>query len=278
MLTFVVPTFNEPENILTASLRAIIDARRPATPFEILVVDDSTPDHEGQVKAAVAHIAVQLGTDGSIQLLHGPGRGKGAAVRQGALVSRGDIVFLVDADIPVPLHHIAQFAALLTDGADIVIAERPLSRHTDPVRRMLSRGLLLIQSSIVFHSLMFKDTQCGFKAFRGDVLRTLAAHQVVERGMYDLEYLYMAAQAELIVVRIPVAANPEIRQSRIDVLRCLPRDPYDVLRVKARGVARRLRGIRIAVEREPLRSDAADAQNPPDSARTTTSVKPARRL
>src|SRR5215831_2438322 len=115
MLSFVVPTFNEPEDSLRSSLRALVETQLPHVRFEVLVVDDSAPDHEPRVQAAVNDIAARLGRDGSMRMLRGPRRGKGAAIRAGALESTGEIVFLLDADIPVPLHHVPQFAALLAD-------------------------------------------------------------------------------------------------------------------------------------------------------------------
>jgi hypothetical protein len=45
---------------------------------------------------------------------------------------------------------------------------------------------------LVFHSNEFKDTQCAFKAFRGDLARAIARGRIVDRGTYDLEYLVEA--------------------------------------------------------------------------------------
>ena len=251
-LTFLVPTYNESEGPLLQSLQALVRARPSLQAFEILVVDDSNPEHEKQVQAAVDRVRTELPEGGSIAMLRGPRLGKGAAVRMGALASTGDIVFIVDADIPVPLHHTGHFVDLLIHGADVVVAERPLWRNVELMRRIMSTGLLVIQSIFIFHGHIFTDTQCGFKAFRGNVLRALAASQTVERGMYDLEYLYMTVQAGLAIERVPVHPNPEVRESRINPWRCLRFDPYDIVRMKAHGVVRRLLGARLVVKRSSL--------------------------
>jgi hypothetical protein len=172
-----------------------------------------------------------------VRVLEGPHAGKGAAVRRGVLESRGDIVFTMDADLPVPLEHVGQFIRFLNEGADVVIAERPLDRDFDSLLRYaVSRSLLVIQRTLVFHSTEFKDTQCGFKAFRGDFARSIARGQLVDGGMYDLEYLSDARRLGAKIVTVPVIPNPEVRESRIDVWRCLRTDWIDVVRIRLKKV------------------------------------------
>jgi glycosyltransferase involved in cell wall biosynthesis len=248
-LTFLVPTYNESECPLFQSLTALVRAQSPPHAFEILVIDDSSSEHERQVQAAIERVRAELPGAATIRMLRGPRVGKGAAVRLGALTSTGDVVFIVDADIPISLQHVKQFVDLLANGADIIVPERPLFRNVKLLRRIMSIGLFVIQSTFVFHGHIFTDTQCGFKAFRGDVLRALANAQIVERGMYDLEYLYMTVQAGLVIRRVPVEPNPEVRESRINLWNCLRFDPYDILRMKAHGVMQRLRGRRLVVKR-----------------------------
>jgi len=238
LVTFIVPTLNERHfdvslDALTEHLARISDVR-----FEILLVDDS----KAEERALLAHWVDQranLAPQFEIRLIEGAHRGKGHAARLGALESRGDIVFLMDADLPVPLDHIDEFLGQLKAGAcDVVIGERPKDRSAGkPLRQFLSRTLLLLQQGIVFQGRKFEDTQCGFKAFRGDVLRSLAARQITDGVMYDIEYLYMALLDGHKVARIPVAARPETRPSKIRLWKCVYTDPVALLRIKATGIA-----------------------------------------
>jgi dolichyl-phosphate beta-glucosyltransferase len=93
-----------------------------------------------------------------------------------------------------------------------------------------------MQRYFVFQEDAFLDTQCGFKAFRGDVIRSLARRQIIDGGMYDIEYLYVVTRERLKVARVPVDQRPEIRPSKINAWRCLWTDPRDLARVKLRGV------------------------------------------
>jgi dolichyl-phosphate beta-glucosyltransferase len=53
-------------------------------------------------------------------------------------------------------------------------------------------------------SLDFKDTQCGFKAFRQNAGRSVFSQQQIERWGFDAEILFLARQAGLKVVEVPV--------------------------------------------------------------------------
>ncbi|HXX68610.1 MAG TPA: hypothetical protein VEK07_15590, partial [Polyangiaceae bacterium] len=67
-------------------------------------------------------------------------------------------------------------------------------------------------------------------------LRAIAARQVVDGGMFDVEYLYAAVRRGAKVVTVPVEPNAEVRTSRVNLWSCLRRDPIDVVRIKARGL------------------------------------------
>jgi glycosyltransferase involved in cell wall biosynthesis len=248
-VSLIVPTFREYTfgRLLDRLLEHL--AAHPLGRTEILVVDDSDDATHAQMADVIAQRQAGLGGAISVRLIAGPRRGKGAAIREVALTARGAVVFLMDADLPVPLHHLEAFVALVRDGADVVVAERSRDRYRgDLVRNVVSRGLYLLQTSVVFGAKRFSDTQCGFKAFRREVLEQLARRQVVDGGMYDLEYLYAATLWHKKVQRVAVASNPEVRESRINVWRCLRQDPIDIARFKLRAIAGHYDGGERSVE------------------------------
>jgi glycosyltransferase involved in cell wall biosynthesis len=237
LLSFIIPTFREAA--FGKSLDELVEFLLTIGPraMEILVVDDSDAAMQEALRATIEQRALRLPTWITARLIAGPRRGKGAAVRLAAQRSRGDIVFVVDADLPVPLRYIAEFVdAIETTHAEVVVGERPRDRYAgDALRRFVAGSLRLIQQGLVFHGAAFEDTQCGFKAFRGNTLRSLVDKQIVDGGMYDLEYLYAATLRNLDVRRIDVAINAESRPSRINVWRCILYDPMDIVRFKVAG-------------------------------------------
>jgi dolichyl-phosphate beta-glucosyltransferase len=237
-VSIVIPTFREP--ILRLTLGRLVAHLRtiPGYTFDILVVDDSDDAEQARVVAELADLETEIGRSVPIRVLYGPRRGKGAAIRMGILAASGDVVFTVDADLPVVLTHIEEFLATMrATGADVVIGERERDRYPgDPLRGGVAHALRLMQQGLVFHGAVFEDTQCGFKAFRTDKVRPIARKQVVDGGMVDLEYLYAATLRGLQVERVRVTRSPEVRPSRIRVLRCVVLDPIDIARLKVSGL------------------------------------------
>ena len=127
LLTIVVPAYNE-ENRLPASLPKIADfLRRQPYRSEILVVENgSTDDTSGVVQRFGA--TVSPGDPFTLELLHSS-PGKGAAVKTGMLVGKGDYLFICDADLSMPIEEIVKFLPCST------ITMSPL-----PVERSPARG------------------------------------------------------------------------------------------------------------------------------------------
>jgi dolichyl-phosphate beta-glucosyltransferase len=236
LVSLVVPTLNEDLAEALALFGDYLGAV-PGRKFEIVFVDDSNDDVRAGLRDVLRDASVPENV--RVRFIDGTRSGKGAAVRKGIGITCGEVVFEIDADIPAPLDCIEEFLRLFDEDAsvDAVIAERRLDRDfSSPVRKVVSRALLVLQRALLFHSREFSDTQCGFKAFRGDVIRDIARAQVVDGGMYDLEYLYAALRMGLRVAKITVVPTPGRRQSRINVWKCLRQDPIDLLRIKAHGV------------------------------------------
>ena len=223
MISVVIPILNE------TRIAGFVDAVRAALggrPHEILLLNDGSPvDVEGARE------------------VRGARRGKGHAVRQGLLASKGDVVVVTDADMAALLPHLPRFVELVArEKYDVVIAERVHEvKERTALRYALSYGLLLAQRLFIFQSLRFRDTQCGFKAFRGEAARAIAAKQRVDGGMYDIEYLYAAVRNGLRIAQVPVGRVAEERPSRIRLMHCLRNDPPALLGVKWRGLTGKYR-------------------------------------
>jgi glycosyltransferase involved in cell wall biosynthesis len=221
----IVPTYNEPP--LTEFLDRLAAVIEPLG-GEILIVDDSGPRLHDQVRAEAA-----VPRPVPVRVMAGEHRGKGAAVRRAIAESREDVVFYIDADSDEErMRRIPEFVGMIEkDGYDVVIAERRWKGRT-PWRAFLAIALYLLQRWLVFRSPCFFDTQCGFKALRGDIARRMASLQTLDRGLYDLEYLAIAVTHGFRVARVAVEQMPSIRPSRVAAVRLLPADLYDLLRIK----------------------------------------------
>jgi len=66
--------------------------------------------------------------------------------------------------------------------------------------------------------LPFKDTQCGFKAFRREAAQTIFRLQTIERWGFDPEILFIARKLKYTIVEVPVTWGHDER-SRISYLK-----------------------------------------------------------
>jgi glycosyltransferase involved in cell wall biosynthesis len=166
LVSIVVPAYGEEATI------AQVLRRVAAVPFrkEIIVVDDGSAD--GTVAAVRA-------LDGEIEglrlLVHEVNRGKGAAVRTGIGATSGEIVVIQDADLEYDPGDLPTLLAPLVEGvADAVFGTR--LRGGEPQRAHLfwhyagNRALSLLTN--VLYNTTISDMEVGYKAFRGDLVRS----------------------------------------------------------------------------------------------------------
>ena len=90
ILSVIVPVYNERRTVVEA-LRRIRSAPVPIV-MEVIVVDDGSTDGTSQILSALQDSTVRL-------LVHPVNRGKGAAIRSGLEVARGDLLLIQDADL-----------------------------------------------------------------------------------------------------------------------------------------------------------------------------------
>jgi len=167
LISLVVPAFNEVATI-EQLLRRVADA-----PFrkEIVVVDDGSTDGTAAVLARMADELEDLRV-----LSPGANRGKGAAVRDGIAATTGAIVVIQDADLEYDPKDLPRLIEPLREGhADVVYGTR--LRGGEPQRAHLfwhyaGNRLLSLMTNVLFNTTI-SDMEVGYKAFRGDLIRSI---------------------------------------------------------------------------------------------------------
>lgn len=203
-LSIVIPAYNEAARIGPSLERVVAFARARAEPCEIIVVDDGSRDDTRAIVGALAeqHACLRL-----LALPHN--RGKGAAVRAGVLASRGRHVLFTDADLSTPIDELARLELALADGADIAIGSRAVpgdvERKQPLLRRVQGRGFHLAVRVLGFRAVAeIRDTQCGFKLFKGAVARAVFRELTLTGFAFDVELLELA-RSRFRVAEIAVA-------------------------------------------------------------------------
>lgn len=137
-------------------------------PMEVVVVDDASPDGTGALAEELARTSPL-----PITVVHRPGKqGLASAVIDGASVSRGEVVTVMDADLSHPPEVLPRLVQAIAAGADIAVASRYTRgggivgwsrwrRAVSFAATKLARGLL---------GLRVADPLSGFFAVRRQVL------------------------------------------------------------------------------------------------------------
>jgi dolichol-phosphate mannosyltransferase len=143
-LSLVIPTYNERQNIvqLVNILSQILDEALPDD-YELIVVDDNSPDRTWEVAASLIseypHLRV-LRREGE--------KGLSSAVVRGWQVARGDILGVIDADLQHPPEVLLKLFEQTRAGADLAVASRHVAgggvSEWSLTRRFLSRGAQLL--------------------------------------------------------------------------------------------------------------------------------------
>lgn len=119
MISLVLPTYNEARSIREVLKRASVALRATGEEFELIVVDDSSPD-------GTADLAEALAAELPVRVLRRSGRrGLALAVVDGWKIARGDVLGVMDADLQHPPEVLTKLVAALNDShIDLAIASR----------------------------------------------------------------------------------------------------------------------------------------------------------
>ncbi len=203
-VSIVVPAWREERRIGRAvrGLRALAGSW-PGLREIIVVVE---PGNDGTARVA---LEAAQGDPTVCVVENTEHRGKGSAVRTGMRRAAGGIIFFMDADLSVPLAHVAPFVAHLVAHPETaaVIGNRrhPQSILTKRQHFLRERAGRLFNQVVRGLGLsVSKDTQCGFKAFRRAAAREIFSRARIDGFAFDTEILLLARQLGLRVDELPV--------------------------------------------------------------------------
>lgn len=175
MISVVIPLHNERENVsaLHAELQSAF-GKLPGPPeAEWIFIDDGSRDGTwDEVRKVVA-------SDPRARAIRFRRNfGKAAALMAGFRDAKGDVVFTMDGDLQDDPVEVSRFLAKLDEGFDVVSGWK--RRRHDPWHK--------VYPSRVFNALVsgltgcrLHDHNCGYKAYRADVLREVEIYGELHR-------------------------------------------------------------------------------------------------
>jgi glycosyltransferase involved in cell wall biosynthesis len=201
--SIVIPAYNESARLGATLEKVLAYVHAQRWDAEVIVVNDGSRDNTADIVRAFAT------KDPVLRLVENPGNhGKGYSVRNGMLNTRGRIVLFSDADLSSPIEEAPKLLQALDDGADIAIGSRWLRAETQTQRQPLHRQVFGRIFNLVLRltlGLQFKDTQCGFKAFKQPAVQAIFPLQKIERWGFDPEILFLAKKLKFKTQEVSVA-------------------------------------------------------------------------
>lgn len=199
-ISFFCPAYYDEKNIETVVAKAIDVLSRHAGKFEILIVDDGSPDATGEVadRLAQAHPEVKV-------IHHPENLGYGAALRTGfANAKLYEFVCFTDGDNQFDFNEIIKMLPLL-DRFDVVTSYRTTKAYSN-WRKFISFVYNLLVR-VMFRS-PFRDVSSSLKIFRREVIDAMRLRST--SPFIDAEILVNAVAMGYRVDEVAIFSYPRL--------------------------------------------------------------------
>lgn len=158
-ISYIVPTYNEEESIVTTLERLHRTLSTLEIPFEIILVNDGSRDKTRERAEQCKNIKI---------INHPINNGYGNALKSGIQNAQYEWIGIVDADGSYPVEDIPRLVCEMQNGFDMVIGARENTKKLDGTVKRLFRWIyktilkLVIKESI-------EDANSGFRMFKREL-------------------------------------------------------------------------------------------------------------
>lgn len=211
-LSVIVPTFNERDNVITLFRR--LEAALAGVEFEVVFVDDNSPDGTWQVVRALAR------EDGRVRCVRRIGRrGLSGACIEGILASSAPYAAVIDADLQHDETQLPKMLRLLQGGdLDLVVGSRYIEGGKADSFNRQRAGASALATEVAKRVLGVKvaDPMSGFFMIRRDSFEQLAP-QLSTQGFKILLDIVATSHGHLRVKEIPYTFGSRLHgESKLD--------------------------------------------------------------
>jgi dolichol-phosphate mannosyltransferase len=207
-VSVIMPTLNEAghiQELIQSTASALIENGQ--TDFEIIVVDDDSPDRTWEKAAGAAAIE-----PGKLRVIRRQKEhGLTASICDGISAAKYEIIVWMDCDFSHPPEKIPQLLYMIRQGFDVVVNSRYVIGGGEDrigkggvVQLILSR--MLNWCVRFFLKPSFSDYTSGFVAVRREVLDRISLHG--DYGEYFIDFIYRVMRSNFRVCEMPYIAQP----------------------------------------------------------------------
>lgn len=198
MLSIIIPCYNE-ENRIKNNLPRIINYLEKNQPdYEVIMVIDLGKDQTLDIIKKIKGKKTRF-------IINKKRMGKGHAVKQGILASKGDYVLFLDIDLSTPMEEFPKLFQYMNDY-DIAIGSRALN-NSKVLKKRIDRKILGSLGNVLIQIFLFKgikDTQCGFKIFKKEAAKKIFSLQKNTGFGFDFETLFLAKKFNYKIREVPI--------------------------------------------------------------------------
>ena len=197
-LSVIIPIYNE-----INTLEEIISrVQETNLADEIVLVDDGSVDGTREI------VEKYKNKNGFVVVMHEKNQGKGAAVRSGFEVAKGEIFLIQDADLEYdPREYPNLLKPLNEDLADVVYGSRFLGapRRVAMFWHMIANKMLTLFTNILYDTIL-TDMETGYKVFKREVVEDMPLHS--KRFEFEPEFTAKILKRKYRIFEVPITFNP----------------------------------------------------------------------
>jgi glycosyltransferase involved in cell wall biosynthesis len=239
-LSVFFPAYNDSGTIASMVVQAVMTARTLTPDYEVIVVNDGSPDQTGEVLAELASVypTVRIVT-------HAKNRGYGGALQTGFSSATKDLIFYTDGDAQYDPREMKRLWAAMRDDVDWVNGYK-ISR-SDPLHRVVI-GRIYHHTVKLLFGFRVRDVDCDFRLVRRTVFDRVRLEKA--SGVICLEMMKKFHDFGFRVAEVPVRHfHRAYGKSQFFNYRRLVRTAIDVAKL----------WFELVVQRRHLREQAARA-------------------
>ena len=214
----LIPCYNEEFRLKIEKLKAFIEEK--SNEIDFYFVNDGSTD--GTAKLINNNIIAN--TANAYLIAFENNLGKGNAIRKTLQVIKKEyeLYGFIDADLQIPLEQISRLQkALVKDSSLVAKTSRNIRAGLKKfqIRSFISISMVMVANGILKLQPRIKDSQCGCKMFKAEVLNICFEKEFISGWLFDIEILLRLREAypnaRDRVVEVPVGLLEKSENSNI---------------------------------------------------------------
>jgi glycosyltransferase involved in cell wall biosynthesis len=202
-LSVIIPAYNEAARLPMTLIDIDKHLSNNDFSYEIIVVNDGSTDATGEIIKRFSLLIYNLKL---VDVVH---QGRGEAMRQGALVAKGNWRLFIDADNSISIVEFNKMIPYFSPrgGYEIVIASRLIRDSRVKIRQPFFRYSLTKIGNWLSRFLLIRsihDPQCGFKCYSEAVTKKIFPLAKTKNWAFDIEVLALAQKLGYKIKELPI--------------------------------------------------------------------------